>query len=182
MPNRVFPTTVRSMLLVSMGAVFGFMAVSSSPAIAATPRVTFTFDQAPGPQLVPIQATVVPADATGTLTFRLDQAVVGGPVVIVAGAAQSAPVDIPDQQSITISVEYSGDANYEPITVFTSYDFRPEEPPPPAPPAATAAAPPAPVRELVRTGAEDLWMALVAAALIGAGCVLLRPGKDAYDP
>jgi hypothetical protein len=175
MSNRVFPSTARSMLLVSLGAVFGFMAVSSSPAIAATARVTYTVDRAPGPQLVPIQATVFPADATGTLTFRLDQAVVGGPVAIVAGAAQSAPVDIPDQQSMMISVEYSGDANYEPVTVATNYDFAPEEPAP--------AGEARPARdEIVRTGPETFPMSLLAAALIGAGFVVLRAGRTADRP
>jgi hypothetical protein len=175
MSNRGFPSTARSMLLVSMGAVFGFMAVSSSPAFAATPWVTFTVDRGPGPQLVPIQATVVPADATGTLTFRLDQAVVGGPVAIVAGAAQSAPVDIPDQQSMMISVEYSGDANYEPVTAVTNYDFAPEEPAP--------AAQARPARdEIVRTGPESFPLSLLAAALIGVGFVLLRRGKVADRP
>lgn len=178
MPNRVLPSVSRSMLLLALGAVFGFLAVSSDPALAATPRVTFTVAPSQEAQLVSISATVVPPDATGTLTFKLDQNIVGSPVAIVAGSAQSSLVDLPDQASFSISVEYSGDANYEPITVSTIYDFRPEEPAPPSP-AAPAAPHPAPVREktLVRTGTEDLWMSLLAAALIGAGLVLLRAGK-----
>lgn len=181
MSNRVLPSTARSMLLVAIGAVFGFLAVSSSPAMAATPRVTFTFDQAPGPKQVPILATVVPPDATGTLTFRLDQVAVGALVPIVAGAAQSIPVDIPDQKSFMISVEYSGDTNYEPITVSTFYDFIPEEPAP-ASPAPPAAGQPAPARELVRTGSVDAWISLIAAALIAFGGMLLRAGKLANRP
>jgi hypothetical protein len=171
MTSRVFPSTARSTLLVAMGAVFGFLAVSSSPAIAATPRVPFTFDPAPGSQLVPIMANVVPGDATGTLTFRLDQVAIGSPVPIVAGAAQSIPVDIPEQ-SFMISVDYSGDANYEPITVSTNYDIRPEA----EEPAPAALATPA-RDEIVRTGPEDLPMSLLAAALIGVGFVLLRSGR-----
>lgn len=175
MSNRVLPSTARSMLLVAMGAVFGFLAVSSSPAIAATPRVPFTFDQAPGPKLVPIMATVVPPDATGTLTFKLDQVAVGPPVPIVAGAAQSIPVDIPDQKSFMISIEYSGDTNYEPITVSGIFDFIPEE----AGPAAQAT----PARDkIVRTGPENLPISLLAAALIGVGFMLLGAGRAADRP
>lgn len=182
MPNRMVPSLSRSVLLLALGAVFGFLAVSSSPAIAATARVTFTFDPAPGPQPVPITGTVVPADATGTLTFKLDQVAVGAPVPIVAGAAQSQPVDIPDRKSFSISVEYSGDANYEPIAAITNYDFIPEEPPPAPPAAPAAASPQPPVREIVRTGPEDGWMSLVAAVLIGAGFALLRAGRVADRP
>lgn len=178
MPNRVFPSTARSTLLVAMGAVFGFLAVSSTPAMAATARLSFTFDRAPGPQLVPIMATVVPADATGTLTFKLDQVAVGAPVPIVAGAAQSVPVDIPDRKSFSITVEHSGDANYEASAASTFFDFIPEEPSPaPAPAAAPAGG-----KELVRTGSEDLWVWLLAAAVIGVGFLLARAGKAASRP
>jgi len=86
-------------LLLALGAVFGFLAVSSNPAMAATARVTFTFDRASGPQLVQIVVTMVPAGATETPTFQLDQVGAGAPVPIVAGTAQSPPVDIPDQKS-----------------------------------------------------------------------------------
>jgi hypothetical protein len=173
MPNRLLPSLSRSMILIALGAIFGFLAVSSSPAMAATARLTLTFDRAAGTQPVPISATVVPADATGTLTFKLDQVALGPPVPIVAGAAQSVPVDIPDQKSFSISVEYSGDANYEPVAVSTIYDVIPEAPPP-------ASAAPTPVRELVRTGNGDMtWTMLLAAALLGLGFALVRAYKAA---
>lgn len=179
MPNRLVPIVSRSVILLALGAVFGFLAVSSNPAVAATPLVRFTFAGAAGPEPAPIVATVTPPDATGTLTFRLDQVVIGGPVAIVDGAAQSTPVDIPDQTSFMVSVEYSGDANYEPITAVTNFDFYPDEPPPAPPAPAPAASPVPPAREIVRTGFEDLRLWLLAAALLGAGSLLLRAGRVA---
>lgn len=58
MSNRLLPSLSRSMILIALGAIFGFLAVSSSPAIAATASGTLPFDHTP----IPIVARAAAAE------------------------------------------------------------------------------------------------------------------------
>ncbi|HEX2178606.1 MAG TPA: Ig-like domain-containing protein [Actinomycetota bacterium] len=169
-------------LLIGGAMLLAPAAHSLAPAVEpslATPRIEFRSDPAEGGTIV--TATVHPADATGTVRFKLDNNYVGSPVPLVDGTARSLPMAIPAQTSHQLSVEYSGDARYQPITVSTHYDWWPEDPAPapfPAPNPAAPAQPPAVERPgtLVRTGSESMLLAVAAAALIGLGLVLTRLG------
>jgi hypothetical protein len=172
-------------LLMGGAVLLAPAAHSLAPAVEpslATARIEFRSDPAEGGTIV--TATVHPADATGTVRFKLDNNYVGSPVPLVDGTARSLPMAIPPQTSYQLSVEYSGDARYQPITVSTHYDWWPEDPAPapspatPAPNPAAPAQPPAVERPgtLVRTGSESMLLALAAAALIGLGLALTRLG------
>jgi hypothetical protein len=152
--------------------------------------LTFTYDQTPGPHLVPIVATVTPSDATGTVTFRLDDVDVGTDVPLVNGTAQSIPVDIPDGKSYSILVSYSGDAFYSGSAAAVHSDVE-ESAPEPSPTVAAASTAPAPVPEvspaatkvkvLARTGSETMPLAGLAAFLFVAGFAMLRAGQLGVD-
>lgn len=148
----------------------------------APARIEFRFDPAEGGTIA--TARVYPADATGTVRFKLDENYIGSPVELVDGTARSIPVNIPVQSSHQFSVEYSGDARYQAVTAVSHYDSRPEDQPPAATVSPAPAAPAAVVRPetLVRTGSESAWLAIGAAALIGVGLVLFRMGSSKPNP
>lgn len=155
-------------------------------------HISLSYDQTPGPQLVPIIATIDPPDATGTVQFELDYVPIGFPVTVVAGRAESLPVDIPDRASYWITANYSGDDNYLPVSAGLHVDWRPdlteEEAAAVAAAAGVTAAPtptpmgPSPLpasskpRTLPRAGSETIPLALLASAVLGTGFVLLRKG------
>lgn len=151
-------------------------------------HISLSYDQTPGPQLVPIIATIDPPDATGSIVFRLNGTQVGPAVFLVAGRAESIPVDFPEPGvSYSIGYEYSGDDNYQAILWQLISDWRPESPeeqpvaaasPAPAPPTSAPVPSPAKKKTLPRTGSDPIPMALLAVALIGCGCVLVRAGRD----
>ncbi len=164
-------------------------------------HVSLSYDQASGPQLVPLIATIDPPDATGSIVFRLNGAQVGAAVTLVEGRAESIPVDFPEPEtSYSIGFEYSGDDSYRAIASQLIADWRPESPEElPAVPDSSAAAPttassrtsPAPTpgttvplpasptgRILPRTGSEPLPVALLAVGLIGLGSLLVRAGRN----
>ncbi|HEX2052111.1 MAG TPA: Ig-like domain-containing protein [Actinomycetota bacterium] len=147
------------------------------------PHLSFTLDfEAADP--TPITATVTPADATGTVTFKIGGNQIGAPVALMGGRAVSEPVLIPKMQSYAIFVEYSGDETYSGVASTLHSDWAPEEEatpeptvstptPSPAAPPVTPATPatPAKVRTLPRTGdSTGGWLA-AAMALLVAGTV-----------
>jgi hypothetical protein len=176
-----------------IGMSFPASAADPTEDSRAFPHIGFTYDQIPGPQLTPIVATVGPSGATGTVQFTLNGVDLGPPVALVNGRAESIPVDIPDEQSYAIFVEYSGDAFYLPMMATLHSDWRGSEPEPssPAAPAAEAASPapaPAPVaspaarsKVLARTGSETVPLAALASFLLITGLVMSRAGRPKAD-
>lgn len=150
--------------------------------------------QTPDGRIVPVPASLqvnlgaagpkvliasLPPDATGTVQFRLDDTPIGGPVPVAGGTARSEPVNIPQRQSVTLRMDYSGDERYQPVAAITHADYRPEETPEAAgqPEPAPAAKRP---RTLPRTGIGFAATASAAAVLLLAGLTIGR--RRQLDP
>jgi hypothetical protein len=93
--------------------------LAGAPAFAATASsvaVASSNNPAKAGQAVTFTATVTPAEATGSVQFKIDGANAGAAVPVSGGTAGLAMNSAPPVGTHTVTAEYSGDANFNPST------------------------------------------------------------------
>ncbi|HEU4866735.1 MAG TPA: Ig-like domain-containing protein [Actinomycetota bacterium] len=87
--------------------------VQTGPKIATSVKLTYGINSEQMSKAVTFHAAITPAEATGTVQFKLDGKNIGSPVAVKDGVANSAPVTLKPGNH-RVEAEYSGDARYQP--------------------------------------------------------------------
>ncbi len=85
----------------------------NGPKSATSVKLTYGINTVQMSKAVTFHAAISPAEATGTVQFKLDGKNIGSPVPVKAGVADSAAVNLKPGNH-KVEAEYSGDAHHQP--------------------------------------------------------------------